>query len=83
MSAKSHGSHSVRIAVAVALGSVAAGAFAPQVWAQTADQSVSNPASDQSNAPLEEVTVTGSRIRRKDLTSASPLITIDPVVERC
>ena len=81
MSAKNHGSHAVRVAVAIALGTVALGASAPQVWAQTAaDTAVSKPANspaDQSTAPLEEVTVTGSRIRRKDLTSSSPLITID------
>src|ERR1700733_8042810 len=49
------------------------------IWAQQAsDTAVSNPTpASESNAPLEEVTVTGSRIRRKDLESASPLITID------
>ncbi len=35
------------------------------------------PAAADEGAPLEEVTVTGSRIRRKDLTSGSPLVTVD------
>ena len=76
MSAKIHGSYAVRIAVAIALGTVAVIASAPQARAADADTSVNKPASDES-AQLEEVTVTGSRIRRKDLSSASPLITID------
>src|SRR5580698_1686753 len=76
MSAKIHGSYSVRLAVAIALGTFAIIASAPQVRAADADTSVNKPASDDTSQ-LEEVTVTGSRIRRKDLTSASPLITID------
>jgi iron complex outermembrane receptor protein len=76
MSAKIHGSYSVRIAVAIALGTVAVIASAPQVRAADADTSVNKPASDDSSK-LEEVTVTGSRIRRRDLESASPLITVD------
>src|ERR1700733_984399 len=49
------------------------------IWAQQAsDTAVSNPTpASESNAPLVEVTVTGSRIKRKDLESSSPLITID------
>lgn len=77
MSAKIHGSYSVRIAVAIALGTVAVIASAPKVRAADADTSVNKPASSDDTTKLEEVTVTGSRIRRKDLTSASPLITID------
>jgi iron complex outermembrane receptor protein len=76
MSAKINGSYSVRLAVAIALGTVAVIASAPQVRAADADASVNKPASDDS-AQLEEVTVTGSRIKRKDLESSSPLITID------
>ena len=76
MSAKIHGLYSVRIAVAIALGTVAVIASAPQARAADADTSVNKPASDES-AQLEEVTVTGSRIKRKDLESSSPLITID------
>jgi iron complex outermembrane receptor protein len=75
MSVKIHGSYAVRIAVAIALGSVALIASAPHARAADADTSVNKPASDDS--ALEEVTVTGSRIRRPNLTSASPLITID------
>ncbi|HEV2701568.1 MAG TPA: TonB-dependent receptor [Steroidobacteraceae bacterium] len=77
MSAKNHGSQAVRLAVAMALGTVTLGAFAPMAWAADADASVNKPASDEATAPLEEVTVTGSRIRRKDLASTSPLVTID------
>jgi hypothetical protein len=62
MSAKIHGSYSVRIAVALALGTVAIIASAPQVRAADADTAVNKPASD--DAALQEVTVTGSRIRR-------------------
>src|ERR1700753_2810214 len=78
MSAKIHGSHSVRIAVAIALGTVAVMASAPRAFAADADASdVAKPAGADDSAQLQEVTVTGSRIRRKDLTSSSPLITVD------
>jgi iron complex outermembrane recepter protein len=43
-------------------------------------QGTAQPGASQGTAAqpvLEEVTVTGSRIRRKDLTSSSPLVTID------
>src|ERR1700761_7635544 len=77
MSAKIHGSYSVRVAVAIALGTVAVMASAPRVFAADADASdVAKPAAADDSA-LQEVTVTGSRIRRKDLTSSSPLITVD------
>ena len=72
MSAKIHGSYSVRIAVAIALGTVAVIASAPQVRAADADTSVNKPATSEDTAQLEEVTVTGSRIKRKDLESSSP-----------
>jgi len=69
-------SYSIRTAVAVALGTVAMMASAPRVLAADAD--AAGPAGATSAAPvLEEVTVTGSRIRRKDLESSSPLVTID------
>src|SRR5580692_7250437 len=78
MSAKIHGSYSVRVAVAIALGTVAVVGAAPRVFAADADTTnVSKPASTEEAAPLEEVTVTGSRIKRKDLSSSSPLITVD------
>ncbi len=76
MSAKIHGSYAVRIAVAIALGTVAVIASAPQARAADADTTVNNPSSDQSNQ-LQEVTVTGSRIRRPELAASSPLISID------
>src|ERR1700733_9335971 len=76
MSAKIHGCYAVRIAGAVALGTVAMIASAPQARAADPDTSVNNPATTDSEQ-LEEVTVTGSRIRNKNLVSTSPLVTID------
>ncbi len=70
-------SYSIRTAVAVALGTVAMMASAPRVLAADAAAGPA-PTGAASAAPvLEEVTVTGSRIKRKDLESNSPLITID------
>jgi iron complex outermembrane receptor protein len=77
MSAKIHGSNAVRIAVAIALGTFAVIASAPQARAADADTSVNKPASTDESAQLEEVTVTGSRIKRKDLAASSPLVTIE------
>ena len=78
MSARNYGSQSVRAAVAVAIGTIGMLAVAPLVLAADPDTTVSKPATtDTSAAPLEEITVTGSRIKRKDLESTSPLITID------
>ena len=76
MSAKIHGLYSVRVAVAIALGTVAMAVATPQVRAADADTSVNKPAAEDVTQ-VEEVTVTGSRIRRKDLTSTSPLVTVD------
>jgi iron complex outermembrane receptor protein len=50
-------------------------AFAPHAMAQEAP-AATNATGDQSQQ-LEEVTVTGSRIKRRDLESQSPLVTID------
>jgi iron complex outermembrane recepter protein len=80
------GSYSVRAAVALILGAAAMMASAGPVAA--ADNS-STLADDQTAAPagggaaaaapvnLEEVTVTGTRIRRRDLQALSPLVTVD------
>ncbi len=70
-------SYSIRTAVAVALGTVAMMASAPRVLAADAAAGP-QPTGAASAAPvLEEVTVTGSRIKRKDLESNSPLVTVD------
>ena len=67
-------SYSIRAAVAIALGTAALLASAPR--ASAADEAA--PSATTAPPPLlEEVTVTGSRIKRKDLESSSPLITID------
>jgi outer membrane receptor protein involved in Fe transport len=71
-------SYSVRATVAVVLGTLATMASAPRVWA--ADDTGPPPSSSTANAGppvLEEITVTGTRIKRKDLESTSPLITVD------
>lgn len=82
-------SYSVRAAVALILGASAMMASAGPAMA--ADDSHANTVADnQTTAPagggaataaapvtLEEVTVTGTRIRRRDLQSTSPLVTID------
>jgi outer membrane receptor protein involved in Fe transport len=65
----------VRAAVALALGTAAMMASAPRVFA--ADDAGPASAAAPSAPVLEEVTVTGSRIKRKDLESSSPLVTID------
>jgi len=67
---------SIRIAVAVALGAVAMYS-APRALAAGADAGPSPSASAEPSAILEEITVTGTRIRRKDLESTSPLVTVD------
>ena len=81
MSVKSEGlSYHVRTAVAVVLGSAALLAAAPPVSAGGADEGPAAPsASADANGPsvLEEITITGSRIKRKDLESPSPLVTVD------
>ena len=64
-------SYSVRAAVAFALGTAAMLAFAPHASAANA------PAATASADALEEVQVTGSRITRRDLTSNSPIVSVD------
>ena len=65
--------NSVRAAVAMVLSTVAMMAAAPRASAADADAPQSTNAAP---AELQEVTVTGSRIRRPDLESSSPLISI-------
>ncbi|HEY4212083.1 MAG TPA: TonB-dependent receptor [Steroidobacteraceae bacterium] len=68
MSVKQSGavSYSIRAAVALALGTATMLATVPKVMA-----------ADDSAVSLEEITVTGSRIKQPDLESSSPLITVD------
>ncbi|HEV2703441.1 MAG TPA: TonB-dependent receptor plug domain-containing protein, partial [Steroidobacteraceae bacterium] len=53
-------------------------ALAVACWpvARAADAPAAAPASDEANAPIAEVVVTGSRIVRRDYSSASPLVTV-------
>jgi outer membrane receptor protein involved in Fe transport len=81
MSVKSEGlSYHIRTAVAVVLGGAALLAAAPPVSAGGAEEGpAAASTSADAGAPnvLEEITITGSRIRRKDLESSSPLVTVD------
>jgi len=58
-------------------------AFAQQSEGASANQAAAGPTqaapatAPAAQPPLEEITVTGSRIRRRDLESTSPLVTID------
>ncbi len=63
--------HLVRVAVAAILGTAVATAWAPQVRAAEAQKA------EEKEVILQEVQVTGSRIVRKDMSSNSPLVTVD------
>ncbi len=65
----------LRTAIRFALG-ISAFALVPNVFAQDAEESANNVA-DDAEATLEEVIVTGSRIRRADIDSASPVTVIN------
>jgi iron complex outermembrane recepter protein len=65
-------SRSPKVAAAAVLGALTIST----TWSINA-QAQQAPAASASDEQLQEVTVTGSRIRRKDLTSQSPLVTID------
>jgi iron complex outermembrane recepter protein len=73
--------YSGRAAVAVVLGTVAMLSSSAPLWAADAEDTGPAPSVATANASapplLEEVTVTGTRIKRKDLESSSPLITVD------
>jgi outer membrane receptor protein involved in Fe transport len=82
MSVKSEGlSLSIRTAVAVAFGAVAMLSSTAPVAAADADAAGPTPAAASADAgsasDLEEITITGTRIKRKDLESNSPLVTVD------
>jgi iron complex outermembrane recepter protein len=72
-------SRCVPYAVRSAVGSVAILILAP--WASAADPADAGPSPSTANASssevLEEVTITGTRIKRRDLESISPLVSID------
>src|SRR5579863_7731214 len=70
---------SIRTAVAVVLGTVAMLSSAPPVSAADADGPATSATSADASSPLvlEEITITGTRIKRRDLESSSPLVTID------
>ena len=64
----------LQFAVRAALAAATATAVVPAAWAQTA--TTSN-AATSSNAGLEEVVVTGSRITSPNLTAISPITSVD------
>jgi iron complex outermembrane recepter protein len=63
----------VRAAVAAILGTAIVTAWTPQVRAAEAQKAEEK----EENTVLQEVQVTGSRIVRKDMSSNSPLVTVD------
>jgi outer membrane receptor protein involved in Fe transport len=68
------------VRLALSLGMLAASAYGTTAFAQDAQQSSTTPAPapDQTKSKtLETVTVTGSLIRRVDVETASPVVTID------
>jgi iron complex outermembrane recepter protein len=65
----------VRAAVAAILGTAVVTAWAPQVIAAEATQETNK--EEAKEEVLQQVQVTGSRITRKDMTSNSPLVTVD------
>jgi len=70
-------SYFIRTAVAVVLGTSAMLASAPPALAADASGPPGPSTANDNASVLEEITVTGTRIRRKDLESISPLVTID------
>jgi len=58
------------------------GLAAPAAWAQEEDQGESAPAPQQSTREIEEVVVTGSRVKRDTYSSISPLQVISGQVSR-
>ena len=60
-------------AVRAALATAAASAVLPSAWSQTAPAA----ATENPNAALEEVVVTGSRIASPNLTAISPITSVD------
>lgn len=65
----------VRLAVCLALAAAALVMMAASA-AQAADAANPAPSADANTAPIEEVTVTGSRIARRDYAADSPIVTV-------
>jgi outer membrane receptor protein involved in Fe transport len=66
------------VRLALSLGMLAASAYGTAAFAQDAQSTTPAPAADQAKSKtLETVTVTGSLIRRVDVETASPVVTID------
>jgi outer membrane receptor protein involved in Fe transport len=71
-----NGKNLVRATIAAILGTAAFSSYAPGTFAAEAAATVAA-APDKESDQVEEVRVTGSRIVRKDMTSNSPLVTVD------
>jgi iron complex outermembrane receptor protein len=56
------------------------GATLSQAWAQTAPAATPAPAAEEEEKSDEKVVVTGSRLRKDEFTSSSPVQVIDPAV---
>ncbi|RDJ00548.1 TonB-dependent receptor [Dyella solisilvae] len=65
------------VRLALSLGMLAASAYGTTAFAQDAQSSTTPPPDQAKSKTLETVTVTGSLIRRVDVETASPVVTID------
>jgi outer membrane receptor protein involved in Fe transport len=65
------------VRLALSLGMLAASAYGTTAFAQDAQQSTATPPDQAKSKTLETVTVTGSLIRRVDVETSSPVVTID------
>ncbi|WP_267222080.1 TonB-dependent receptor domain-containing protein [Dyella silvae] len=65
------------VRLALSLGVLAASAYGTTAFAQDAQQSTTPPPDQAKSKTLETVTVTGSLIRRVDVETSSPVVTID------
>lgn len=69
--------NSVRVAVAAILGTAVVTGWSAQIRAAEPQQTRAAASEEPEEVVLQEVQVTGSRIVRKDMTSNSPLVTVD------
>ncbi|WP_243049925.1 TonB-dependent receptor [Dyella sp. RRB7] len=65
------------VRLALSLGMLAASAYGTAAFAQDAQSSTTPPSDQTKSKTLETVTVTGSLIRRVDVETSSPVVTID------
>ena len=65
------------VRLALSLGMLAASAYGTAAFAQDAQSNTTPPPDQAKSKTLETVTVTGSLIRRVDVETASPVVTID------